>query len=131
MKKKILCLLAVVTVLNSSIFSVHAAGLQAYGGFYVKKTADCVTSGQTKETTQKATNWVEYVENNNKLSCWIQKSGSKISSSKSYTDSGYQYITYNDAASAKGSQVKLVVSTALTTLATTYTFGSWSPDYAQ
>lgn len=109
---------------------INAAGLINYSG-YAKKTQDVVSGMQQKETTGVGTNWVEYVGDNNKLVCWIQQSGSRITDTKSYTDSGYQKLVYNDPIGAKGKYLSLAVSTSLTTIQTTYTFGAWSPDDVQ
>ncbi len=127
MKRKILYALFAACALNSSLMLVSAASLTEYSG-YVQKTQDIVTSPLTKSNTSVGTNWVEHVEEHRKLTCWIQKSGSRITDTKSYTDSGYQYLTYSDPINAKGKDVSLAVSTALTTLQKTYSFGSWSPD---
>lgn len=128
MKKKLLLLgLCLATVVTSSAMTANAAGLTAYSG-YVKKTQAISTDILQKQTTSVGTNWVEYVENNNKLTCWIQHTGDRITNTKSYTDYGYQKLTYNDPVTAEKQYVYLVVSTALTTMGTTYSFGSWSPD---
>lgn len=131
MKRKVLLLaLCLSTVLTTSGIAANAADLVHYSG-YVKKTQDIVTGTLKKETTAVGTNWVEHVEGNRKLTCWIQKSGSRVTNTKSYTDSGYQKMTYNDPVNANGQYLSLAVSTALTTVQTTYSFGSWSPDDVQ
>lgn len=127
MRKRILILALCFVNVFGTMTGLNAASLVSYEG-YVKKTSDLVTSTQTKETTGKGTNWVEYVEENRKLVCWINNGSTRVTDKKSYTDSGYQYLTYSDASANKGKKVKLVVSTSLTTLPTTRSFGSWSPD---
>lgn len=127
MKKKILCALFLACALNSGVMMVSAASLTGYSG-YVKKTQDLVTAMVKKETTSVGTNWVEYVEDNRQLVCWIQEKGTRITDKKKYTDAGYQRLTYEDPVSAEGAHVSLVVSTDIMTVQQTFSFGSWSPD---
>lgn len=127
MKKKILCALFLACALNSGVMMASAGSLTGYSG-YVKKTQDIVTEMRKKETTSVGTNWVEYVEGERYLTCWIQKSGKRITETKTYNNTGYQRLGYDDPVSAEGAYVSLAVSTNIVTVQQTYSFGSWSPD---
>lgn len=64
------------------------------------------------------------------LNCAIYKSSdnSKMSGTKSFSSGDRIYISYNDASSAKGQNVKLGIWSSLTTTVKVQASGSWSPD---
>lgn len=127
MKKKILGALFVACALNSSLMMASAGSLVGYSG-YVIKSQDIVTDPLKKNTTGIGVNWVEYVEENRQLTCWIQEKAKRITNKKSYNDSGYQKMIYNDPIAAQGAEVSLAVSTSIITMQKTFSFGAWNPD---
>lgn len=129
--RKGLVLVSVFTFAAGMTLVSNAATWNYYSG-YVQKTQDLVTSQQQKETTGSATNWVEYVEDNRKLTCWVRENTSgtpRLTNKVSYTDSGYVDMDYISGSQAIGKQTQLVVSTATTNFSETRSFGMWSPDY--
>ncbi len=128
-KKRIL-LVSVIAMSFGSLMVVNASNTGAYGPVYITKSGDYISGGISKDGAEPASNLVGEVQGNRSLTCWIVDSnGSRLTGKETYDSAEAVYMSYTDAAAAKGKVVRLVISTAITNFTSTRTWGNWNPDY--
>ncbi|MCQ2524194.1 MAG: hypothetical protein MJ123_07620 [Lachnospiraceae bacterium] len=126
--KKFTFVVALAIVLLGNI-AIHAEAVNkgSYGYMYITKTGDYLSASLTKiNPYDAASNLVDSVDGGTLVS-WIENtSGTNITSKVSYSEPAPVYMLYNK--STLGA-TRLKISTKLTNMKKTGTFGGWSPDY--